>query len=102
MRRVVVLPAPLGPRKPSTRPGSCRTAWRGPAPRARPAPWPPYRRERGRAGVWSPPVRRLLAVLVLLVPLAAAESAHAASLRAGVGKADITPRTGYYLGGWTR
>jgi len=47
-------------------------------------------------------VRRLLAVLVLLAPLAAAQSAHAANLRAGVGKADITPRTGYYLGGWTR
>jgi neutral ceramidase len=26
----------------------------------------------------------------------------AGPLRAGVGKADITPRTGYYLGGWTR
>jgi neutral ceramidase len=39
---------------------------------------------------------------VLLVPLAGAGSAHAAGLRAGVGKADITPRTGYYLGGWTR
>ena len=50
----------------------------------------------------SPPVRRLAAVIVLLVPLVAAGSAHAASLRAGVGKADITPRTGYYLGGWTR
>ena len=41
-------------------------------------------------------------MLVLLVPLVAAGSAHAAPLRAGVGKADITPRTGYYLGGWTR
>jgi hypothetical protein len=30
-----------------------------------------------------------------------AESAQA-QLRAGVGKADITPQTGYYLGGWTR
>src|SRR5918994_1811587 len=29
-------------------------------------------------------------------------SAQAAELRAGVGKADVTPRTGYYLGGWTR
>jgi hypothetical protein len=47
-------------------------------------------------------MRRLAAVLVLLVPLVATGSAHAASLRAGVGKADITPRTGYYLGGWTR
>jgi neutral ceramidase len=39
---------------------------------------------------------------LLLAPLVAAEAAHAAPLRAGVGKADITPRTGYYLGGWTR
>jgi neutral ceramidase len=39
---------------------------------------------------------------VLLASLAAAQQAHAAPLRAGVGKADITPRTGYYLGGWTR
>jgi neutral ceramidase len=31
-----------------------------------------------------------------------AASAEAVGLRAGVGKADITPRTGYYLGGWTR
>jgi neutral ceramidase len=43
-----------------------------------------------------------VAVLVLLTPLAAASPAHAADLRAGVGRADITPRTGYYLGGWTR
>jgi len=34
--------------------------------------------------------------------LAAAPAAEAAPLRAGVGKADVTPRTGYYLGGWTR
>ncbi|HEV3378771.1 MAG TPA: neutral/alkaline non-lysosomal ceramidase N-terminal domain-containing protein [Thermoleophilaceae bacterium] len=34
--------------------------------------------------------------------LGAAASADAAALRAGAGKADITPRTGYYLGGWTR
>jgi hypothetical protein len=40
--------------------------------------------------------------MVLLVPLVAAQSAHAEPLRAGVGRADITPRTGYYLGGWTR
>ncbi|HYN91858.1 MAG TPA: hypothetical protein VER75_08045 [Thermoleophilaceae bacterium] len=44
-------------------------------------------------------MRRLAGLLVLL---AAAPAAHAAPLRAGVGKADITPRTGYYLGGWTR
>jgi neutral ceramidase len=34
--------------------------------------------------------------------LGGAASVEAAGLRAGVGKADITPRTGYYLGGWTR
>ncbi len=34
--------------------------------------------------------------------LAAVPPAQAANLRAGVGRADITPRTGYYLGGWTR
>jgi neutral ceramidase len=38
----------------------------------------------------------LAACLVLAAP------AQAANLRAGVGKADITPRTGFYLGGWTR
>ena len=43
-----------------------------------------------------------MAGVVLLVSLVAAGSAHAAPLRAGVGQADITPRTGYYLGGWTR
>jgi len=43
-----------------------------------------------------------LAGVVLLASLAAAGSAHAAPLHAGVGQADITPRTGYYLGGWTR
>ena len=45
-------------------------------------------------------VRRLLLVLalsLLLVP-----SAEGATLRAGAGQADITPQTGYYLGGWTR
>ena len=34
--------------------------------------------------------------------LAAAAPADAAKLRAGVGRADIEPQTGYYLGGWTR
>jgi neutral ceramidase len=37
---------------------------------------------------------------VLFAALPAA--ATAAPLRAGAGKADITPQTGYYLGGWTR
>jgi hypothetical protein len=37
--------------------------------------------------------------LLLVLPA----SAHAAAgLRAGAGRADITPQTGYYLGGWTR
>jgi hypothetical protein len=40
----------------------------------------------------------LIAVLGALVFPAAADAA----LRAGAGKADITPATGYYLGGWTR
>ncbi len=52
-------------------------------------------------------MKRPWALLVLLAAtLAAAPAAQAAPqaapLRAGVGKADITPRTGYYLGGWTR
>ena len=38
------------------------------------------------------------ALATVLVPA----SAEAAGLRAGVGKADVTPQTGYYLGGWTR
>jgi neutral ceramidase len=40
--------------------------------------------------------------VLLLAALAAAPAAQAEPLHAGVGKADITPRTGYYLGGWTR
>ena len=43
-----------------------------------------------------------LAALVLAVALAAPAAADAGTLRAGVGKADVTPRTGYVLGGWTR
>jgi hypothetical protein len=47
--------------------------------------------------------RRLVAVGLLAgATLSAAAPAQAANLRAGVGRADITPRTGYYLGGWTR
>jgi neutral ceramidase len=38
----------------------------------------------------------------LVCALAVPAGAGAAGLTAGVGKADITPRTGYYLGGWTR
>ena len=44
---------------------------------------------------------RLAPLVALLAALAAAAPAEAA-LRAGAGKADITPATGYYLGGWTR
>src|SRR3712207_9470645 len=48
---------------------------------------------------------RQLTVAVALAALAAClipSGAGAAALRAGVGKADITPKLGYYLGGWTR
>ncbi|MBA2349804.1 MAG: neutral/alkaline non-lysosomal ceramidase N-terminal domain-containing protein, partial [Solirubrobacterales bacterium] len=51
--------------------------------------------------------RRWLALSVLALAAAAPASAQAGStsgqLRAGAGQADITPpKTGYYLGGWTR
>jgi neutral ceramidase len=48
--------------------------------------------------------RSRIVVLALLTAglLAGAAPADAANLRAGVGRADITPRTGFYLGGWTR
>jgi neutral ceramidase len=45
--------------------------------------------------------RRLLP-LVLLTALLAAAPAQASGLRAGAGRADITPRTGYYMFGWVR
>ena len=41
-------------------------------------------------------------LLAALATVLAPASAEAAGLRAGVGKADVTPQTGYYLGGWTR
>ncbi|MDQ3644113.1 MAG: neutral/alkaline non-lysosomal ceramidase N-terminal domain-containing protein, partial [Actinomycetota bacterium] len=51
-------------------------------------------------------LRRTRTVAVVLAAalgaLAAPRAAEADGLRAGVGKADVTPRTGYYLGGWTR
>jgi hypothetical protein len=49
-------------------------------------------------------VRRLAVICAFGVAalVAVPGTAEAASLRAGVGKADITPQTGYYLGGWTR
>jgi neutral ceramidase len=51
--------------------------------------------------------RALLAFAALLAALAAClapgrAAAAAPKLEAGVGKADITPKLGYYLGGWTR
>jgi neutral ceramidase len=51
-----------------------------------------------------PGMRRTLLAIVVLGLLVAAAPARAASptLEAGVGKADITPKLGYYLGGWTR
>ncbi len=47
-------------------------------------------------------MRRITILIALAAFAAVPASASAAGLRAGVGKADITPRTGYYLGGWTR
>ena len=42
--------------------------------------------------------------MICLACLAAAPAAQAATgpLRAGAGRADVTPKLGYYLGGWTR
>jgi hypothetical protein len=42
------------------------------------------------------------ALAVIAAVLAAAAPASADALRAGVGRADITPRTGYYMMGWVR
>ncbi len=48
-------------------------------------------------------VARWSAVVVMVAAaLACAAPARAATLRAGAGQADITPQTGYFLGGWTR
>src|SRR4051794_32898707 len=52
-------------------------------------------RMRGHSGITA-------LVAGLACALAATTPAGASGLNAGVGKADITPRTGYYLGGWTR
>ena len=49
--------------------------------------------------------RASLIAVACLTGLAAAPTAEAQSspaLRAGVGRADVTPKLGYYLGGWTR
>lgn len=45
---------------------------------------------------------RRLVPLVLLAALLVAAPAQASGLRAGAGRADITPRTGYYMFGWVR
>ena len=45
---------------------------------------------------------RRLSLLIALALSAITAAPAAAELRAGVGKADITPKTGYVLGGWTR
>src|SRR3954469_24369190 len=64
------------------------------------------RRCRRRTGSWWGTMltfrsfKPFVAALIALFALPAA--AHAAPLSAGVGSADITPQTGYYLGGWTR
>jgi hypothetical protein len=49
-------------------------------------------------------VRRAFLAAIAVAALAVPGQASAASptLEAGVGKADITPKLGYYLGGWTR
>src|SRR3954452_22139999 len=47
-------------------------------------------------------VRLRLTAATLLALLAAAAPASAGTLRAGVGRADITPQTGYYMMGWVR
>jgi hypothetical protein len=46
-------------------------------------------------------LRRFAGIWVVVLLLVAAP-ASAATLRAGAGQADITPQTGYFLGGWTR
>lgn len=47
-------------------------------------------------------MKRLLLALALTTLLAPDAHAATATLRAAAGKADITPKLGYYLGGWTR
>jgi hypothetical protein len=46
--------------------------------------------------------RAALPAIALLAVLACAAPAEAAGLRAGAGRADITPPTGYYFLGWVR
>jgi neutral ceramidase len=47
-------------------------------------------------------LRRLLPLAPLLLLLVTPSPAHAGQLRAGVGKADIQPPTGYFMMGWVR
>src|SRR3954451_10837663 len=46
--------------------------------------------------------RALLPLIAVVVALPATASASPPPVQAGVGRADITPPTGYALGGWTR
>ena len=48
------------------------------------------------------PVRRMLVIALACLASAPAANAATGPLRAGVGRADVTPKLGYYLGGWTR
>jgi neutral ceramidase len=47
-------------------------------------------------------VALIASLIAILALLAGAAPAQAAGLRAGAGRADITPPTGYYLQGWVR
>src|SRR5215211_1877548 len=55
-----------------------------------------------RARIYRDAMARRLVPLVLMAALLVAAPAHASGLRAGAGRADITPRTGYYMFGWVR
>ena len=70
------------------------------------------RRSPRHTGSWSATARtsrsceaRAVSRRDWLAVMAAGPAAHAqggSQLRAGVGRADVTPKLGYYLGGWTR
>ncbi len=59
-------------------------------------------RRYSRPVLGSRTTRATLVAAAALSALALPSAAQAGELQAGVGKADVTPRTGYYLGGWTR